>query len=294
MASGSSNRDAKSALSKLLQMGTVAEYESMFVILANRVTRISANLLKSFYISGLKLALQCALLSLNPTTLDESFSLARATEARFTNLQLLELLRSNPTTLGEAFFRALVTEARFKDENNQAVDHNVGDQEDPNVNDKQEVKKADDQETANTNKFLMIRNVKDDEGKNVVDQQVSEQTINETTDTIASLQSEVASLEAKGSLDTNEEIKETHTRVHELEKLQMELQLKKNFREALETTSKDLEKKMIDLNPTLHDLQKVKTKCALKIDDEEFKKAKSEATTKIRKLAKVYGAWLPP
>ncbi|GJZ90319.1 hypothetical protein Tco_0662246 [Tanacetum coccineum] len=43
---------------------------------------------------------------------------------------------------------------------------------------------------------------------------------------------------------------------------------------------------MIDLNPTLHDLQEVKTKCALKIDDEEFKKAKSEATKKIRKLAK--------
>ncbi|GJR71481.1 hypothetical protein Tco_0083846 [Tanacetum coccineum] len=67
----------------------------------------------------------------------------------------------------------------------------------------------------------------------------------------------------------NEEIKESHTRVHELEKqvekLPMELQLQNNFREALET--KDLEKKMIDLNSTLHDLQKVKTKCALKIDD---------------------------
>ncbi|GJU39030.1 hypothetical protein Tco_1191987 [Tanacetum coccineum] len=50
---------------------------------------------------------------------------------------------------------------------------------------------------------------------------------------------------------------------------------------------------MFDLNPTLHDLQKLKTKRALKID-EEFKKAKSEATTKIRKLAKVYGVWLPP
>ncbi|GKA39401.1 hypothetical protein Tco_0731952 [Tanacetum coccineum] len=60
---------------------------------------------------------------------------------------------------------------------------------------------------------------------------------------------------------------------------------------------------MLDLNPTLHDLQKVvvdqkkkhyKTKHALNIIDEESKEAKSEATTKIRKLAKVYGAWLPP
>ncbi|GKC37537.1 hypothetical protein Tco_1049921 [Tanacetum coccineum] len=82
----------------------------------------------------------------------------------------------------------------------------------------------------------------------------------------------------------------------------MELQLKNIFREALETTSKDLEKTMLDLNPTLHDLnptlhdlQKVvadqkkkhyKTKHSLNIVDEEFKKVKSEATTKIRKQAK--------
>ncbi|GKC79735.1 hypothetical protein Tco_1130509 [Tanacetum coccineum] len=152
-----------------------------------------------------------------------------------------------------------------------------------------------------------IENVKDEERKNVKDQQVSERTINETADTITSLQSEVASLDAKGSLDANEEIKKDHTWFHELEKqvkkLPMELKLKNNFREATETTSKDLEKKMLDENPTLHDPQKVafdqkkkhyKTNYALKIDDEEFKNAKSEAITKIGKLAKVYGAWLPP
>ncbi|GKC86606.1 hypothetical protein Tco_1147255, partial [Tanacetum coccineum] len=109
---------------------------------------------------------------------------------------------------------------------------------------------------------------------------------------------DVASLKAKGSLDANEEIKKDHTLVHDLEmqeeKLPMELQLKNNFREALETTSKDLEKTMLDLNPMLHDLQKVfvhqkkkhyktlyKTKHALNIINEEFKEAKSEATTKI-------------
>ncbi|GJX75184.1 hypothetical protein Tco_0313779 [Tanacetum coccineum] len=113
MASGS-DRDADDALSKLLQMGTVAEYESKFVILVNRVTRISTNLLKSIYISGLKLALQCALLRSYPITLGEAFSLARATEACFTDLQLWELLRSNSTTLGEAFFRACITEDRFE------------------------------------------------------------------------------------------------------------------------------------------------------------------------------------
>ncbi|GJV34116.1 hypothetical protein Tco_1394516 [Tanacetum coccineum] len=86
MASGDSDRDAEAALSKLLQIATVAEYQIEFEMLINRVTRISESLLKTFYISGLKPALQCA------------------------------LLRSNPTTLGEAFFKARITEARFKDE----------------------------------------------------------------------------------------------------------------------------------------------------------------------------------
>ncbi|GJT46810.1 hypothetical protein Tco_0955525 [Tanacetum coccineum] len=88
-----------------------------------------------------------------------------AVEARFTDLQLLKILRSYPSTLGEAFFRARITEARFEDKNNQTVDTNVGDQEDPNVKDKQEVKKANDQE---------IENIQDEDGKNVEDQQVSE------------------------------------------------------------------------------------------------------------------------
>ncbi|GKE48284.1 hypothetical protein Tco_1479542 [Tanacetum coccineum] len=69
------------------------------------------------------------------------------------------MLRSYHLTSGEAFFRARITEARFEDENNQAVDTNVGDKEDPDVNDKQEVKKADD----------LIKNIKDEEGKNVKD-----------------------------------------------------------------------------------------------------------------------------
>lgn len=80
MASGSSDQDA---LSKLLQMSTVAEYQSEFEVLINRVTGISENLLKSFDISSLKPDLQCALLRSNPTTLGEAFSLARVTEARF-------------------------------------------------------------------------------------------------------------------------------------------------------------------------------------------------------------------
>nr|GEV33942.1 retrotransposon Gag protein [Tanacetum cinerariifolium]GEV34223.1 retrotransposon Gag protein [Tanacetum cinerariifolium] len=79
MASGNSDRDA---LSKLLQMGTVAEYQSEFEILINRVMRISESLLKWFYISGLKLALQIKLLRARPATLGEAFYLARIIEAR--------------------------------------------------------------------------------------------------------------------------------------------------------------------------------------------------------------------
>ncbi|GKC59103.1 hypothetical protein Tco_1086701, partial [Tanacetum coccineum] len=50
----------------------------------------------------------------NPKTLDEAFSLARATETRFANLDIWEFLRSNPSTLGEDFFKARITEARFE------------------------------------------------------------------------------------------------------------------------------------------------------------------------------------
>ncbi|GJW37779.1 hypothetical protein Tco_0060699 [Tanacetum coccineum] len=225
----------------LLKLGTVKDYEREFEKLMNRATDIPDSLLISFYVSRLKLHLQ-----------------------RELNLV------SRPTTLGDVFSLAHIIEARFEDTNNQAVDNNGGDKKDPNVYDKQEVKKTGDQE---------IENVKDEGRKNVNDQQVSKQTINETANTITSLQSEVASLDAK-----------------KVEKLLMELQLKNNFREALETTSKDLDKKMLDLNPKLHDPQKVavdqkkhyNTKYALKINDEEFKKAKPETTTKIRKLAKPY------
>ncbi|GJZ77616.1 leucine-rich repeat domain, L domain-like protein [Tanacetum coccineum] len=116
MASGNNDRDVEDTLSKFLQMGTVVEYQNEFEMLINRVTGISESLLKTFYISGIKPTLQCALLRSNPTTLGEAFSLALAIEACFTDLQLWEMLRSNPTTLGETFFKARIIEARFEDE----------------------------------------------------------------------------------------------------------------------------------------------------------------------------------
>ncbi|GJR94892.1 hypothetical protein Tco_0267066 [Tanacetum coccineum] len=74
--------DPQGALSKLLQTGTIAQYQSEFEKLMNRVTDVSESLHISFYISGLELTLQRELLVSKPTTLGEAFSLARVTEAR--------------------------------------------------------------------------------------------------------------------------------------------------------------------------------------------------------------------
>ncbi|GKC14288.1 hypothetical protein Tco_1011070 [Tanacetum coccineum] len=72
-------------------------------------------------------------------------------------------------------------EALFGDKNNQVVDINDGDQEDPDVKNKQEVKKADGQE---------IENVKDEERKNVKDHQVFEGDDNTNNDGIGYIEDE--------------------------------------------------------------------------------------------------------
>ncbi|GKA55977.1 retrotransposon-related protein, partial [Tanacetum coccineum] len=74
--------DPQGALLKLLQTGTVAQYQSEFEKLMNRVTDISENLLISFYVSGLKPNLQREVLVAKPTNLGDAFALARVTEAR--------------------------------------------------------------------------------------------------------------------------------------------------------------------------------------------------------------------
>ncbi|GKC31288.1 retrotransposon-related protein, partial [Tanacetum coccineum] len=75
--------DPQGALSKLLQRGTIEEYQCEFEKLMNRVTGISDSLLISYYIYGLKLHLQRELLVSKPTTFGDVFSLARIIEARF-------------------------------------------------------------------------------------------------------------------------------------------------------------------------------------------------------------------
>nr|GEU93583.1 class II heat shock protein [Tanacetum cinerariifolium] len=138
MALSVSDRNVEDALSKLLQRGTITEYQNEFEILISRVTGKSESLLVSIYIFGLKPALIRALLWSKPTTLGEAFALARATKAQIQDLEETTCHKLNKT------------------------------------------------------------------------------------DIITSLQSEVASLEAKGVLDANEEIKKAHTRVHELESNKVE------------------------------------------------------------------------
>nr|GEV29376.1 hypothetical protein [Tanacetum cinerariifolium]GEV30301.1 hypothetical protein [Tanacetum cinerariifolium] len=75
--------DPHGALSKLLQLGTVEDYQREFEKLMNRVTNIPDSLLIFFYLSGLKLNLQHELLASRPTTLGDAFFLARIIEARF-------------------------------------------------------------------------------------------------------------------------------------------------------------------------------------------------------------------
>nr|GEU56488.1 hypothetical protein [Tanacetum cinerariifolium] len=65
-----------------VQKGTVPQYQSEFEKLMNRVTDVSEGLVISFYISGLKPAIQRELLVSKPASLGDAFSLARVTEAR--------------------------------------------------------------------------------------------------------------------------------------------------------------------------------------------------------------------
>nr|GEX53228.1 coiled-coil domain-containing protein 18-like [Tanacetum cinerariifolium] len=150
-----------------------------------------------------------------------------------------ELLASKPLTLGYVFLLARMIEARLEDNRSTTT-------------------------IAKPNDLVQVQRLEETTFYKSNKVEETEARVEET---------------AKRSLDANEEVMKAHTVVHGLEKqeekLPMELQLNNNFMETLET--KDLKKMMIDLNPMLHDLQEVKTKRALKIDDEEFKKAKSEA-----------------
>ncbi|KAK2982897.1 hypothetical protein RJ640_003553 [Escallonia rubra] len=134
-----------------------------------------------------------------------------------------------------------------------------------------------------------------------------EKIISEKSDTVALLEKEIASLRIKGSLDAEEQLSEAQSRATRLqkqvEKLEKEVEKKDREKAALEVRTNEAEKKLAELNSKLKNLQKIvddqktkirKTERALQVAEEELMKAKFEATSKIKELTEVHGAWLPP
>lgn len=141
------------------------------------------------------------------------------------------------------------------------------------------------------------------------DEQIAEteKTVTGKTDIITSLQSQIASLQKKGTHDVEELVGKAHSRATDLEKqvekLRKDIDLKNREKDAAESKAVETEKKVLDLSSKLENLQKIfeeqktklrKTERALQIAEEEMKKAKFEATSKINELMEVHGAWLPP
>ncbi|GAV63664.1 hypothetical protein CFOL_v3_07182 [Cephalotus follicularis] len=131
--------------------------------------------------------------------------------------------------------------------------------------------------------------------------------IQDKSNAISSLQSELSSIQTKGSLDAAEEVQKAHSRAGELQKqidkLKKELAEQKREKATLETRASKAEKKISELNLKLDNLQKIneeqkskirKTERALKVAEEEMVKAKLDATSKVKELNEVHGAWLPP
>ncbi|GFP81594.1 hypothetical protein PHJA_000302700 [Phtheirospermum japonicum] len=134
-----------------------------------------------------------------------------------------------------------------------------------------------------------------------------EKMIKEKTDSIVLLESEISSLQKKGKSDAEEQVGRAHARARDLEKevekLRKDIDVKIKEKELLEARVTEAEKKASELNPKFDSLQKTiddqKTKIrkyerALQIAEEELMKAKFEATSKIKELMEVHGAWLPP
>ncbi|KAL3498199.1 hypothetical protein ACH5RR_040931 [Cinchona calisaya] len=131
--------------------------------------------------------------------------------------------------------------------------------------------------------------------------------IKEKSDSIALLQSEIASLRKKGTTDAEELVGKAHARAIELEtlveKLDKEINVKNKEKEALEARAIEKEKKVLDLSSEFDNLQNIineqksklqKTERALQIAEEEMMKAKFEATSRTNELMEVHGVWLPP
>ncbi|KAK4401077.1 hypothetical protein Sango_1213800 [Sesamum angolense] len=144
-----------------------------------------------------------------------------------------------------------------------------------------------------------------------------EKIIQEKSESIVSLKSEVASLQEKGKLDTAKQVDKAHARARELEeqveKLKSNLDVQIKEKEQLKARESEADRKASQLSSKVESLQKIidnqkaklrKTERALQIAEEEIMKAKLEATSKSKELmevsfirlsfADILWCWLPP
>ncbi|KAF8389454.1 hypothetical protein HHK36_026149 [Tetracentron sinense] len=148
-----------------------------------------------------------------------------------------------------------------------------------------------------------------------------EKIIQEKSDSIASLQKEIKSFQKKGTMDAEERVVKALAHAEELEKqvdiLKKKIEAQNRKEDALEARAIEAEKKMLELDLKVENLQKIndeqksrirKTERALQVAEEEIMQAKLETTSKTKELMEaailmdlesvthdqVHGAWLPP
>uniref|UniRef100_A0A0E0M2Y0 Uncharacterized protein n=1 Tax=Oryza punctata TaxID=4537 RepID=A0A0E0M2Y0_ORYPU len=134
-----------------------------------------------------------------------------------------------------------------------------------------------------------------------------EKLIEEKSQKIATLQSEITSIETKRSLAAEEQAGKANARAIELEKqiekLKKDIEAQNSKKSTVEARAGDADKKVQELNAKLEKLQKTsddqkrriqKTEHALKVAEEELMRVQLETTTQLKQLKEVHGAWLPP
>ncbi|GJR37601.1 hypothetical protein Tco_1213285 [Tanacetum coccineum] len=128
----------------------------------------------------------------------------------------------------------------------------------------------------------------------------------EKASSLASLRSEIQSLQKKESLDAKEQESEAHGRAIELEKqvenLKDEIEKQNTKKDALEARISVAETKIVELSVSLEKLQKINEEQKIRIRNTEraLQKAEDEiigiqfrAATQSKQLAEVQESWLP-
>lgn len=134
-----------------------------------------------------------------------------------------------------------------------------------------------------------------------------ESTIQEKTASVVSLRSKIESLQKNGDGNAENLVEKAQARSSELEnkveKLKNKIDVQNMKINTLETQSTEAEKKVKELDRKLQSLEKVnveqkqkikKTERALEVAEGELKRVHLEASSKLKELKEVHGAWLPP